>query len=117
VLLVEGLRHVARLRIKSIHDADPAPDKPLNRIRTNGSKPADPMTINQDVLAKHGIRPDPKPAIAVECLVDDNSLECFAVPRDGYHLVVIALVMLIAAWSEVRKGRELRRRTILFWAA
>lgn len=79
----------------------------LCHVRLNRGKPADRMTVNDNVPAEHGIRPNPESVISVQRFIDDNGLERFAVPGYGHNLIVVALVVSVTAGSQIGNGRQL----------
>jgi hypothetical protein len=77
----------------------------------DGRKPADRAFVDENILAKHGVRAYPEPTVSVKGLVDDYGLEGFAMPRNGNDLVVVALVVSVVACGQLRKGRKLGHRS------
>jgi hypothetical protein len=57
------------------------------------------MAVNDNVLAEHGIRSNPQATVTIKRLINNDRLESLAVPSNGHHLIVVALVVPVTAES------------------
>ena len=60
-------------------------------------EPRHGLSVHHDRLGEHRRRPDPQAAVPVFLPIDDEFLECLAVPGDAEDRVFVALVVPVAA--------------------
>jgi len=64
------------------------------------------MAVNDNMLTEHGVRPNPEATVSIKRPIDNDSPKSLAVPSNGYHLVVVALVVPVTTGSKFGNGRK-----------